>query len=313
MYLVRGAALALAWLAAVNAVASIVVAATARRLVRANGRRSTAFWLAMRLAPGVASVAFVALLFVPSYWRYEPRELGETFDLTLTALAVLGGALVAAAAGRGISASRAAGRRTRAWHDVSTPLALDAIDVPVFAVDIDTPMMALAGVLRPRLLITRAVLDALTAEELRAGVAHELGHWRARDNLKRLAMRAAPDLLRLTGAAGVLESRWASAAEHDADRRACGDASERCALASALVKVARLTPRCTPLAEPISTLVDGGEIASRVARLLNEAVHDTRRRRRWPVLAIAGAAGVLAFPLLQVVHEVTEILVRTLP
>lgn len=46
---------------------------------------------------------------------------------------------------------------------------------------------ARGGILRPRLLITRPVLDALTDEELRACVAHELGHSRGWDNLKRLA------------------------------------------------------------------------------------------------------------------------------
>ena len=75
------------------------------------------------------------------------------------------------------------------------PLALADTSMPAYAIDTDAPVMALVGVLRPRLLITRPVLEALTDEELRASVAHELGHWRAWDNLKRLAMRAAPDLL----------------------------------------------------------------------------------------------------------------------
>src|ERR1019366_10566357 len=120
-------------------------------------------------------------------------------------------------------------------------------------------LMALVGVLRPRLFVARRLLDALTAEELAASVAHEAGHRRAWDNLKRLAMRAAPDLLAITGIARGIERRWASASDHAADRRAAGDGPTRCALASALVKVARLTPPMTPLAEPISTLVDGGE------------------------------------------------------
>ena len=51
--------------------------------------------------------------------------------------------------------------------------------MPAFAIDADAPVMALVGVLRPRLLITRRCIDALTDEELAASVAHELGHWRA--------------------------------------------------------------------------------------------------------------------------------------
>jgi Zn-dependent protease with chaperone function len=313
LYLLRGAALALAWLVVVNAAATVVVAHVGRRAAADGRARMPAFWLALRLSPALVSIAFVAVVFAPSYWRYEPRQAGEAFDLTLSAFAVAGAALVGAAAARGRAALRAASRRTRAWKPISRPLGLDGVAVPVFAVETPAPVMALAGVWRSRLLITRGVLDALSAEELRAAVAHELGHWRARDNLKRLAMRAAPDLLHFTPAAALVESRWASAAEHAADRHACGDADARCALASALVKIARLTPSPTPLAEPISTLVDGGEITSRVERLLSDTAPAATAASRWPFAVAAALAAAGYVPLLQLVHEATEMLVHTLP
>ena len=145
-----------------------------------------------------------------------------------------------------------------------------------FEIDGDAPIVALVGILRPRLFITRRVVAALTDEELAASVAHELGHRRALDNLKRLAMRTAPDFLATTSVAGALERRWASASEHVADRSACEMAAladrgrARCALASAIVKVARMMPPMAPAAEPICTLVDGGDIASRVRSLLDD-------------------------------------------
>ena len=180
-------------------------------------------------------------------------------------------------------------------------------------------MMALVGVLRPRLLVTRGVLTALTREELAASVAHEMGHRRAWDNLKRLAMRAAPDLLAVTSTAHAIERRWAAAAEHAADRLAAGnDNPTRCALASALVKVARLMPPMTPVTEPISTLLDGGEIASRVEHLLDDRAlapaarnHSTGRVIVLAILAVTLAIGYT--PLLQIVHNTTEVLVNTLP
>ena len=313
LYIVRGATLGLAWLLLLNAAATALVVFATKRAAEAGDARSPAFWLAMRLFPAVLSIGFVAGVFLPSYWQYEPRELGEAFDVTLTALAILATALVAASATRGIGAWRAASRRTRAWRSVSRPLTLDDTSVPAFAVEVEAPIMALAGVFRPRLLLTRGVLDALTEEELRAGVAHELGHWRALDNLKRLAMRAAPDLLWLTPTAGAIEARWASAAEQAADHCACGDERARCALASALVKVARLTPPRTPIAEPISTLVDGGEIATRVQRLLDNASPRVQSSR-WPIAVASAAAAAACYgPLLRVVHAATELLVRTLP
>src|SRR5262249_17645668 len=157
--------------------------------------------------------------------------------------------------------------RARAWLRLARLLDLDSA-VPVYEIPIDTPMMALVGVVRPRLIVTRGVVSALTIDELRAGVAHEIGHLRAWDNLKRLAMVSGPDVVAATSVAATIQARWASAAEHAADRAAGGDSERRCALASALVKVAKLTPAATPIAEPISTLVDGGDIASRVQRLL---------------------------------------------
>ena len=178
--------------------------------------------------------------------------------------------------------------------------------------------MALVGIVRSRLLVTRGLIDALTPEELAASIAHEVGHHRAWDNLKRLAMRGAPDLLGWTPAARAIERRWASASEHAADRQACGRRSRRAAaLASALVKVARLMPPMTPVNEPISTLIDGGEIASRVQRLLDDGDPALERRgspRRWIGVALPLLAVALGYaPLLRVVHLATELLVHTLP
>src|SRR5205823_6090137 len=106
----------------------------------------------------------------------------------------------------------------------------------------------------------RGLLEALTPEELTAGASHEIAHHRGRDNLKRLAMRGAPDLLHWTPAARALERRWAAAAEHRADATAAivRSPAARLALASALVKIARLMPVDPPVTDPISTLVGGG-------------------------------------------------------
>ena len=77
--------------------------------------------------------------------------------------------------------------------------------------------MTLVGVVRPKLLVTRPLIDALTADELRAAIEHEVGHLGAWDNLKRLAMRATPDGLSLLPASRGIERQWAAAAELAAD------------------------------------------------------------------------------------------------
>jgi hypothetical protein len=317
LFVVRGLTLALAWLLAVNVAAAGLVVIASRPLMKIDAIRAPRFWLALRLAPAALSLAFVAAVFLPSYWQYEPREPGEGIDLTSIALALTAVVTFVSAAGRGVSAWRRASRRTRAWLQTAQPLTLDGTTVPAFAIDAAPPVMALVGIVRPRLLIARGVLEAFTDEELRASVAHEARHRCAWDNLKRLAMCAAPDVLAWTSTARAIEQQWASRSEHMADREACDSRQARCALASALVKAARLMPVRTPVAEPISTLVGGGEIASRVQRLLDDgvpaAVVEPSPRNR--ILAALLAAALVAgyAPLLHVVHGATEALIRTLP
>jgi Zn-dependent protease with chaperone function len=314
-FLVHGFTLAFAWLLLFNVTATVVVALLAARLTKRVFAASPGVWLALRLGPAALSLAFVAFVFVPSYWQYEPREFVEGFDVSLTLLAAAAFAVIAAAIARGLSAWRSAGRRTDRWMRAGRPMTLVNTSMPAFAIDTNAPMMALVGVLRPRLLITRPVLEALTDEELSACVAHEVGHWRAMDNLKRLAMRAAPDLLFATSAARALEKRWVAASEQVADRSAGNSDDVRCALASALVKVARITPPVSSIAEPISALVDGGDITERVQRLLDDAPSaGASRTMRWSPIALPAIVLALAYsPLLRIVHSISEILVNSLP
>ena len=325
-FLLHGTTLALAWFLAVNIAASALVAlvslGAARALrVHSNRAASPSLWFALRVLPAALSAAFVAAVFVPSYLKYEPRDLVEGFDVTLTVLAAAGLGLILAGALRGRAAWSRASRRADAWMHSARPLELGGAPIPAYRIDAEAPVMALVGILSPKLLVTRGLIDILTPEELAATIAHERGHCGAWDNLKRLAMAAAPDVLGWTRAARLLERGWASAAEHHADRCAsAAGATTRFALASALVKVARLMPPSTTIAEPISTLVGGGEIVSRVEHLIEIR---TEGRRTPPRLAAAGrwsaalatlAVFALAYaPLVARVHLVTEAVIRLVP
>ena len=323
-FALRGLTLGLVWFAIANLIAVLVVAALARRANRQERARSAAFWLGLRLFPAAASTWLLSAVFIPSYWLFEPRDGAEGFQGLLTTVAVVAFAAVAAALVRGAMAWTRASQRASRWMHVAHPIALAGASMPAYRIDVDTPVMALVGVFKPRLFISRRVLSMLSDKELAASVAHEVGHRRAFDNLKRLALSGVPDLLspRL---ARELEQRWAAAAERDADRSAYAAldgearASARCALASAIVKVARLVPPAGRIAEPISTLVDGTDIESRVRSLLDGQAPTPRppRRRRIAVgvaaiAAMAAAAGGYTL-LLRIAHEVTEVLVHSLP
>jgi len=315
-YLAHGVTLALAWFGAANLLASAAVAIAARRLVADARPRSAAWWLLLRCLPAAAAVAFVAAVFVPSYVRFEPPDTIEGFDVTLTLCAAAAFAMLLVAAVRGLRAWRRAARQAGVWMRSARPLATDRIRVPAYAIgSAPAPLMALAGIVSPRLFVSERLVAALTAEELDATFAHEASHARSSDNLKRLAIRLLPDALAGTSTGAGIEQRWASASEHDADRAATGvDPVARCALASALVKVARLMPPAPEPLEPISTLVGGGDLAARVESLLGEApARPASRRAVWAGVAAVAAAAVVYAPLLRAVHEITEVLVNSLP
>ncbi|MBI3493177.1 MAG: M48 family metalloprotease [Acidobacteria bacterium] len=269
--------------------------------------------------PAAVAATFVAAVFVPSYWKYEPRGYGEGFDVSLGVMAITAALVIVAAGRRGLTAWWRASRRVRSWMRTAEPMTVAGSDMPMYAIDADGPLMALTGILRPRLIVARRLVCALTPEELAASVAHEAGHRRAWDNLKRLMMRGSPDFLSVTAAARALERRWASASEHTADRLAGRESSDaRCALASALVKVARLTPEVAALAEPISTLVGGGEIVSRVERLLDDRTLVASDRHvsapRWIAATCTIVIVTVSYaPMLRAVHAATEWLVHALP
>src|SRR3954465_6898821 len=102
-FLLHGTTLALAWLLLLNIAATILITVPASWLTNRRTSGSPAFWLALRLSPGAVSLAFVAFVFLPSYWRYEPRQFVEGFDVSLTTLALLALAIVTTAVARGVT------------------------------------------------------------------------------------------------------------------------------------------------------------------------------------------------------------------
>src|SRR5262249_57366643 len=102
------------------------------------------------------------------------------------------------------------------------------------------PLAAIVGVLRPRFYASATLLDVLTDDERVAVLAHEAGHRRALDNLKRGLFRLAPDLLSLTRTGRAIEAAWSEAAEEAADDHAAGGTDlGRLAVAGALITASR--------------------------------------------------------------------------
>ena len=158
--------------------------------------------------------------------------------------------------------------------------------------DVSSATIAMAGLIRPRLIVSAVARHALSPEEMSVALRHERAHAGSRDNLKRLLMLIAPDALPFLRAGfAPIESAWKKFAEWAADDEAAGDDAQRSVnLASALVRVARIG--AGPAAPLITSLTDG-DLPVRVGRLL-EGVRRGDPDRWTPRLCVLGVVALAA-------------------
>jgi Zn-dependent protease with chaperone function len=123
-----------------------------------------------------------------------------------------------------------------------------------------------AGLLRPRVFVTSGMVAALAAEELDAVLVHEAEHARRHDPLRRLAGRAAAEVLVWLPLVGWWTSRRLEEAELAADRAAI-DRVGRTPLARAL--------RATATPAAVGARFDGAGPA-RVTQLLGDQLPPRR-------------------------------------
>lgn len=137
------------------------------------------------LAPAIASspapAGFAAALTSLAPLRADPRLLQMLGWLWLTLAA---GALAHLAFGY-LRLRRTLRDRVDATglHDLAEPLAIEfgLRDTPRITVSTRAPTALALGILRPEVCVPRRALDELSADELRAMLAHELAHIRRRD------------------------------------------------------------------------------------------------------------------------------------
>jgi len=322
-YLARLACLCLAALFLFHAAAGLLVSALVPWAIRLAGRAAPGaaarFLLVLRLFPASFALLLVAGLCAPSYLWLEPEAVAEPTGLACLAAALMGLAVCGLAAARATRALVRTLRYIRQCRKLSREIRLRGEPEAAWLIDAAAPVAMLAGIARPRLVISASVVAALPAEQLGAVVRHERAHRRSRDNLKRLLLLLAPDLLPFVRGFRNLERAWARMAEWAADDWAAGgDARRSLALAAALVRVARLGSHPPTPVLATALLADGADLPARVDRLLRPVRPVLRSGRREPVLRatagllLAGAlAAVLANPAaLHSAHEFLELLIR---
>ena len=309
MFALRGVAVSLTFFVMVYCLLSAVVSVSWRwlRWLKASERDLANLLFFWRVFPLFAAVVVTVAFVIPSFQLLEPRSTDEGVGTMPIALGLGAVLLIAWGCCRVISAQIHTSRAVARWIAGSRPLG-EGTPTVAFRSRRDAPPLILAGMRKPRVLVSDATVEVLTADELEVALRHELAHIRSCDNLKKLVFRLCP----FPGMA-PLETAWSQAAELTADDDAVRDINDALNLAAALVKLSRLvtiTPACT-------VGLVSGSLNERVNRLLcwEESRKASRQHVfRWaamPSLAAAAFGAVMIYgPSLAMTHQVTEWLVR---
>jgi Zn-dependent protease with chaperone function len=256
---------------AVSTMLACRVSGRAVRLAQKMSPRPAAWFLfALRVVPFALSCAVVLGLCVPSYLWLEPQATGERIGFACVVFAVFGVALWCTSLFKVFRAFSASYQHRGLYQDSGYETRLPGESLPVVIVEDESPLLALVGVFRSRLLVSRSVLRKLSSEQLDAALRHENAHLKSRDNLKRLVLLLATDIVPFSSRFAVLEQHWAKFSEWAADDQAAtGDPVRALSLASALVSIARMgaAPRLPFLHAPL--VAGDHDLSARVERLLH--------------------------------------------
>jgi hypothetical protein len=255
-------------------------------------RSASRFLFALRIAPLVLTLFAVLAFCVPSYLWLEPEANGERVGLICLLTALLGIALWVPALVRVTSAVRGTARYIDLCERHGHRITMPGDASPALLLADKTPVLAVAGVFRPQLVISRRVMHGLSSEQREAALRHERAHCAASDNFKRFLILLAPDVLPFVRTFGRMERAWSKFTEWAADDQATGgDPRRALSLASALVRVAKMGSK--PHLGYLSCSLLGGdqELSERVDRLLRPQLNPGKPVRE--LLSLLTSAGAL--------------------
>lgn len=280
MYDFLGICLALAALLTVNATVSLLMTAAWRLVSRLTSDWSAAtrarLIFILQTFPATLALLVVAVFLIPSYLVFEPRQAGETVSVKLGLLVLFSVIGILLALWRGIAAWLATRSLVNNWQSHSETVLLENLPIPAYRINHQFPVVAVVGVVCPRLFIANQIFDSLNEGELAAVIAHEAAHVAAKDNLKHWLMRICRDALVIVPSNRLLDKEWAEAIELAADEEAANRIQRETALdlAQALIKIARLVPKGVKPTMPAGAFLIDSEAASgdaltrRITRLM---------------------------------------------
>lgn len=185
-----------------------------------------------------ASTATAPAAVLATCWQlFVPRLTARS--VTVLVLGALSSAVLIAAAASVIRQTWAS-RRLARRQKVAEELVVDGEAVRLI---MDSrPLAFTQGSMRPRAHLSTGARDRLTAEQLRAVVAHERHHRRRRDPLRLMAARALGDALFFVPAARAVAAGYARLVELEADAAAVAATRTARPLAGALLVFAGSGP-----------------------------------------------------------------------
>jgi hypothetical protein len=282
-------------------------------------RSAARLLFAIRVSPLVLTLLAVLGFCIPSYLWLEPETAGERVGLVCMLTALSGLVIGASALLRVGGAIRGTVRYLHHCQHHGRKVTVPGEASPALVLTDKAPVLAIAGVFRPQLVISRRVMRGLSVAERAAALRHEQAHRTSGDNLKRFLILLAPDIFPFVRTFGAMERAWSKFTEWAADDQATeGDPQQALSLASALVRVAKMgsTPRLGYLS--CSLLGGDQELSERVDRLLSPQPKPQKPVKVLvPVLTGAGALITSAVAIvtlwpgsLSLVHRALEQLVH---
>jgi len=316
-YVVRLVCLCLASFLLVHFVLTLAMHLFAPGLIeytaRLKARVAANLLFSARLFPVAAGVLVVAGICVPSYLWLEPEMDAEQIGPYCLAAALLSLVIWTGSIVRAFRALRRSRGLVRRLHNEGQKIRVAGEVACV--VEEGGGLLALAGIRRSEIFISRQVLEQLSEDQLQAALEHERAHRTSQDNLKRLLLILAPRVFSSWFRQGqdALEQAWERFSEYAADdRAAAGDRERGFSLAGALVRVARLGGSLESSPLMTSFVSDSRDLEARVQRLLDRPSEPSQPRfpgAVWVLPAWVLAVAMIAPGTLRTAHRILEFLI----
>ncbi len=258
----------------ISLAASLIWRCTGKFARLLSGKEKSNLIFGLRIFPLAFAALLICVFLIPSYFLFEPHDSDENVGFKLAVLAIISAAGMLLAARRIFATFYVTHRTVSEWLLRSEPLSVENISAPVYKLEHPFPVIAVVGVLRPKMFIASQVFEVLSKNELAAAIAHERGHLDGSDNFKRMVLRVCRDLL-IFPIGRKLEVLWTETTEESADEFAAGNGSLIALdLASALIKISKIIPPEAAPKMPLAAFLieeNNSQVVRRIINLTNIA------------------------------------------